>query len=332
MDRVRRELTSYKGKVDYFCPFESVICYYMLECIQSGKYQKININDVYNIVDLYSKIFDSSAEGHDTCQCKTHFIGKVANLTANEKKYHMYLMHHYDRMKQLIRLLDNFSTKYPAVDWLYNTHIEYDGENTDFKLYKRYTLVGYDKDNVYVFDIKPQLTNLNHNETKINSLLDTWLISHVSAKYPNYANKNIISCVISLNITEVYSINWTEAVRANSDYLNKQIYTVIEQTHISKNKSYYNTFMNVIEEKKDVKEIISHLQSSYVDVETKKNKPVPQYIIDFWKFMKDRIDDEDGKAAKIAMLSEYKAETYFLTRMNRYLHKSLNKFFGIEED
>jgi hypothetical protein len=331
MDRVRHELTSYKGKLDYFCPFESVICYYMLECIQSGKYQKISINDVYNIVDVYSKTFDSSAEGHDTCKCKTHFTGKIADLTANEKKYHKYLMHHYDRMNQLIRLLDGFSKKYPSVDWLYDTHIEYDGGNTDFKLNKRYTLVGYDKENVYVFDIKPQLTDLNHNEMKINGLLDTWLISNVSADKPKYANKNIISCVLSLNITEVYTINWTEAVRANSNYLNQQIYTAIEQTNQSKNKSYYTTFMNVIEERKDVKNILSYLQSSYLDDDARK-RPIPQYIIEFWTFMKNRVEFEDGKAAKMALLSEYKNETYFLTKINRILHRSLNAFFGIEED
>lgn len=331
MDRVRHELTPYKGKLDYFCPFESVICYYMLECIQSGKYQKISINDVYNIVDIYSKTFDSSANGHEACNCKAHFTGKVNVLNANEKKYHMYLMHHYDQMNHLIRLLDDFSVKYPAVDWLYDTHIEYNGGNTEFKLYKRYTLVGYDKENVYVFDIKPQLTNLNHNETKINGMLDTWLISNVSAENPKYANKNIISCVLSLNITEVYTVNWTEAVRTNSEYLKHQVYTAIEHTHKSKNKSYYNTFMNVIEEKKDVKEIISHLQSSCMDVESRK-RPIPEYIIDFWKFMKNRVEEEYGKSAKMAMLSEYKNEGYFLTRMNRYLHKSLNAFFGIEED
>jgi hypothetical protein len=89
--------------------------------------------------------------------------------------------------------------------------------------------------------------------------------------------------------------------------------------------------MNVIEEKKDVKEILSHLQSTYTDVEASKRQ-IPGYIIEFWKFMKNRVDDECGKIAKQAMLSEYKNEGYFLTRMNRYLHRSLNTFFGIEED
>jgi len=334
MDRVRRELTSLSkgGKLDYFCPIESVICYYMLECIRSGKYQKITINDVYNIIHLYSKIFDHSARGHESCQCKMHFSAMLSKMNEYEIKCHKYLLQHYDRMNYLTKLLDDFSKKYPEVVWFYDSYIDYDGQCDDINIYKAYRLIGYDKENVYVFDIKPQLTHINHNETKVSGILDTWLISHVSAKYPNYANKNIISCVISLNISEVYTINWTEHVRANSEYLNKQIYTVIEQTHISKNKSYYNTFMNVIEEKKDVKEVISHLQSSYIDVETKKNRPIPQYIIEFWKVMKNRLEDEDGKAAKLALLTEYKNERYFLTKINRYLHRSLNTFFGIEED
>jgi transcription elongation factor Elf1 len=333
MDRVRFELTSVGrgGKLEYFCPFESVICYYMIECVTSGKYHKITINDLYNIVNVYSKVFDPSAVGHEACQCKAHFTHQISDLNENEKKCHKYLMHHYDRMKHLIKLLDDFSKKYPEVDWQYNKYIQYDGECEDLTIYKRYTLLGYDKENVYTFDIKPQLTSLNHSESKVNGILDTWLISHVTNTDARYANKNIISCVLSLNITEVYTTNWTEAIHTNSDYLNNQIYTAIEQTHQSKNKSYYTTFMNVIEEKKDVKNILSYLQSTYLDDEGRK-RPIPEYIIDFWKFMKNRIEDEDGKSAKMALLSEYKNETYFLTKINRYLHRSLNAFFRIEED
>jgi len=333
MDRVRNEITNLnKGKILYFCPLESVICYYMLECVTSGKFQKITINDVYNIVHLYTKTFDPSSKGHDACKCKEHFTVKHIMLNEYETKCQKYLLHHYDRMNHLTNLLDEFSAKYPSVNFLYENHIQYGEGSNEFNLYKRYRLIGYDKESVYVFDIKPQLNGINHNETKVSGILDTWMISNVSDDNPKYANKRIISCVISLNITEVYTNDWTDVVEANAEYLKNQVYTIIQTSHENKNKSYYTTFINILEGKKDVKAILAHIHSSYIDPETKLKKSIPAYIIGFWEFIENLIADEDGKSAKMQKLNEYRNEEYFLKKMNRFLKRSLDAYFNIDTD
>jgi len=333
MERVRNEITNLnKGKILYFCPLESVICYYMLECVTSGKYQKITINDVYNIIHLYTKTFDPSSKGHDACKCKEHFTVKHTSLNEYETKCQKYLLHHYDRMNHLTNLLDEFSAKYPSVNFLYENHIQYGEGSNEFNLYKRFRLIGYDKESVYVFDIKPQLNEINHNETKVSGILDTWMISNVSDDNPKYANKRIISCVISLNITEVYTNDWTDVVEANAEYLKNQVYTIIQTSHENKNKSYYTTFINILEGKKDVKAILAHIQSSYIDPETKLKKSIPAYIIGFWEFIENLIGDEDGKSAKMQKLNEYRNEEYFLKKMNRFLKRSLDAYFNIDTD
>ena len=51
MNRVIQKLEGGLGKrqMNYLCPFESVILYYMIECIENGIYQQISINDIYNL-------------------------------------------------------------------------------------------------------------------------------------------------------------------------------------------------------------------------------------------------------------------------------------------
>jgi hypothetical protein len=66
----------------------------MIECIEEGKYQSITINDVYNIIDTYSKVCDSSAPGHEKCKCKEYFsiedLKNISNRIKNELEEYLH--------------------------------------------------------------------------------------------------------------------------------------------------------------------------------------------------------------------------------------------------
>ena len=61
------------NKINELCPFESIILYYMIQLSDQGKYTDITINELYYIVDIYNKSFNSTCDGHEHCLCKKSF-------------------------------------------------------------------------------------------------------------------------------------------------------------------------------------------------------------------------------------------------------------------
>ena len=329
MERIQHELSNVgKGQLDYFCPLESVVLYYMIECIESSKYQKVTINDLYNIIDIYSKVFDSSAKGHEYCRCKVHFTNPRQNLNDYQKKCHEYLLNHYNRISHINTILDRFTETHTNVNWLYDHPIYFNNtpEEKSYSICRRYTLIGYDNDSVYIFNIKPQLNDLNLNESKVNGICDTWLLSKTLD--PKFKNKRILSCVLSLNRTEIHIIDWNDIIREQSDYLTKMICDTVKEDFKIKHNSYYTTFLNVIEEKREAAAICSYVNSSCIIG----GLPIhTTYLIEFWKYFTNDIDREDTIDEKMDKLSEYKKETYFIKELDRCMNRSLDKFFGIKK-
>ena len=75
------------------CPLESIVLYYMMQISQNGLQTNITINDLYNIIDIYSKTFSNEIEGHDNCICKKKFVSTI-NIDKKHVNYLNYLMNH----------------------------------------------------------------------------------------------------------------------------------------------------------------------------------------------------------------------------------------------
>jgi hypothetical protein len=327
MARIIDELSSLgKKQMDPFCPLESVILYYMIECIENGKYQKITINDIYNIIDTYAKVFDSSATGHKKCRCNELFICNK-NIASFHDKYHKYLQKHYDRVNHTSIILDDFTSKHPKVNWLYSHPVYYGNkENSKFYIGKHYNLLGYDNDSVYIFNIKTQFNEINYNQFMVDSICDTWLISNVSNDSPNFkrfSNKSIKSCVISLDQDKLYIVDWTKSIKDNQYFMKKILYNILEEKFKNKHQQYYNTFMNIIEKKKKITEILDDC-----------NKKCEQgtYISDFWKRISHDIDILSDKKEKISMFKSYMDENNFIRTIEGYLNLSLKKLLLIKNE
>lgn len=69
------------------CPLESIILYYMIQICKNGIYTDITINELYNLINIYSKAFNNSIDGHDNCLCKELF--KFSKTESNSKIEHM---------------------------------------------------------------------------------------------------------------------------------------------------------------------------------------------------------------------------------------------------
>jgi hypothetical protein len=330
MERVRSELNSLgKKPINYICPFESVILYYMLECTKKGVYQCITISDLYNIIDVYSKVFDPSAQGHDVCHCKKYFPRLTSPLTDLEKEYREYLCAHYDRLAHVNRLLDAFDKKYPAINWLYLHPIVIDRAK-QFSLTKEKSMIGYDESRVYNVYIKPQFTELNFNEFLLESLLDTYILCNEtdSNNVIKFGNKPVVSYVISLNKEEIYEINWTEIVRANVKRISDVLYSKLFTIYSTKHQQYYEAFINTVngEENINPRKIIENCEDKC------KEDKHPEYIRRAWITITIKMEECETPEERMDILEEYKRNGVFLRLFEKNLSRSLKTFLDIKEE
>lgn len=331
MTRIINELESLGNKaLNPFCPLECVILYYMKECIEEGKYQKISINDVYNIINTYSRVFNlETSTGHEKCNCKINFKNKNEKLNESEIKYQKYLCNHYDRLRHINKILDNFDSDHPKVNWLYS-HLVSLNSTDDFKIYKQYDMIGYDEKNVYIFYIKPQFNELNINNIIVDSILDTYNVLNIATTSNNhnkFSNKSVVSCVLSLNKQEIYYMNWTDAVKENNKYFKDMLYKSMYNKFSIKHTSYYDTFININDEMKN--ESPTKIIERCI-IEINKDMNSPNYIKELFNFINKRLE-EDSDVEEDSIFDKYKNKEYFIKKIDKDLDKSLKKFIGIDK-
>jgi len=173
------------NNVKELCPYECIILYYMIQICDNGKYSDISINDLYNITDIYFNSYNNTFEGHNECLCNKYFNNENNNKRQNNNIENMkkYLLNHYENINGIGKVYNKFLLEYPSINWQIEHIIPYNNsESPDFILYKKFSLIGYTKNNAFIFYIKPQFNNLNYNNILLESIFDTFLIKSITAR------------------------------------------------------------------------------------------------------------------------------------------------------
>jgi hypothetical protein len=326
--RIIKELENLgKKPLHYFCPFESVILYYMIESLEKGKYQSISIDSLYNLVDIYRNVFDSTTPGHELCECTVHFKIINTNMTESQSKYHKYLCNHYERLIHVNQLLDDLSSSYKNINWLYDHKFALD-KNDYFKFYKHSDMIGYNNDIVINLYIKPQINELNFNEFLINSLIDTFVLTNLSKESPNFAkfnNKQIVSCIISLNKDTIYKMDWTNAVRENKDFLKELLYTKLFEMFNVKHLQYFATFINI---NKTMENVEKQKIIEYCEKKFKEDILYPDYLSKAWNSISDKLEECDDDE-RDDIFAGYLEKDKFIKLFDSKLKISLKSFLEI---
>ena len=333
MKRIDEELECVgKSTLNYFCPFESIILYYMIESTDNGKYLALTISDIYNIVDIYFKVFDSSAKGHEYCKCKEHFSNNQNPLSKNEKEYKEYLFNHFDRVEHINKLLDKLDNNHTNINWLYSYPIAIEDNKSNFNIYKGKEIIGYNDTTVFNIYIKPQFNDLNFNEFLVNSILDTYMLYNSdkeSEQYKKFFNKQIISYVISLNKDEIYEVNWSNLVNEKREYMQNILYDKIYEIFNSKHEQYYNVFMNLINNigEQNPQKFIEMCEKKFKD-----SYKCPNYLEKTWRYISDKLEDCETKTEKQEILNKYMDKNIFIKLFDSKLKISLKSFLNINID
>ena len=246
------------ANVKLLCPLESVALYYLIELRRNGVCADITIQQLYNIINIYSKSFNSSMAGHDDCLCKTIFKDQLEPINI-DNRMHKYLMSHYELISRVGILYDDFLELNNNVNWLINHKLKYNGNNVDFEIDRKFKLIGYNEKTVYNVYLKPQLNELNYNETIMNSILDTFLLHSIKPPqevnenneqnynkeeqdYEKFANKKIITIVFSLDQKRYITLDWGNLVMTNRNVLVNKCKDILLNKYIVGSSNIYNFY------------------------------------------------------------------------------------------
>lgn len=333
---------------EILCPLESIILYYMLQICRHGVYTDITINDLYNIIDIYSKSFKNEFEGHNYCICKKYFTTNNNNvINDNKDKMNNYLSTHYEKINNIGIVYDKFLENFPKVNWLIDHQIYFNGNTNDFELKKNFNLIGYDNENVFIIYITPQFNELNYNDILIDSIFDTYLFNTLNNIYntnlkpincDKFGNKNIITILFTVDKDDYYTFEWKnndkDLIIENKKIIINKIKDKINNKYKIESKyilNFYKYYKNIFTEQKLLPEkIINNIIN-----ELKKDPyyiKIPDFILKFFHTIENKIEDCNNKNEKLDIFNNYDNNKYFINKLNDTINKSIENFLGIEKD
>lgn len=335
------------------CPFESIILYYMLQICHQGIHTDIHINDIYNIINIYSKCDILSHDKHNNCLCTKHFCNTNKILkNKNIDDMQLYIKKHYENINKINDILNTFSKKYPYINWLINHPITFEGNNTNFKISKKFQLLGYNNNTIVICYIKPQFNKLNYNEIKMTSIYDTFLLNNIkkyndsnilTENYKKFNNKKIITAVFTLDKDQPYYFNWMNKLNENliiknnaliKNHLQKYLYLYYKNSNRYIYIFYKYWKDNCPKEHRTSIKFVTLLQNKYYELKNKnetKYKKFPTYISEFINYIKFQIENEYIRSKQKGIINFYRDKDNFLEQVDKKLIKSIDSYLGLEK-
>ena len=323
------------------CPLECIMLNYMIQIIHQKEKSDININDIYNIIDIYNDSFNNDT-GHENCLCKKYFNKKCIerkNKKIDDMK--LYLINHFEKIQDVKNVITLFHNKFPKMNWLMNQSIYLEG-NDSFIISKNFRLIGYDEENVVIGYIKPQFNSLNYNEILMSSIFDTYLIQNVkkigkedniSENYKKFYGKKVISCIFTLDKNEPYYIDWGNLIGENIPIIKNTIYlNFMEKYKLENNMVYYfyNYWRSYCpEDDRKPSKFIKFLEEKLNEHEKILYK-FPSYLKEFLYYIQFELDN-CKKTQRECLLKKYENSIYFLEKIETKLEVSLRRYLAIYE-
>lgn len=303
------------------CPYESVILYYMIESYKQNKYTSIDINDLYDITNIYSDNLNKSNDIHNKCMCIELFNNNndiIKDFDDNKNN----IQNHYECIININKLYDMLSKKYEKIEWNYYKYISFNGKNKNFNIYNNFKTIGINKNNIFIIYIKPQFNDLNNGKILCDCLKDAYLIN--KSKDIDSYNKNIISIIISPDLVQPYIIYNNYKIKVyNKDILNIIKYNLISNYNFY-HKYIYNFYKYIRNKFKCVDSVDFGIKIINELNKLKNYKKLPSYITDFFNnIIKKNIREKDN------ILKTYDNHDYFMKILNNYLEKSVNEYLNI---
>jgi len=280
----------------------------MVEVVDGGQYAEITMNELYNVIDIYSKAFKHYMKGHDNCLCK-----KIFPHNEDKNSLSDYLCSHYEQMESYEKMIQQMKDIYKITRWNFNHKVEFSGKH--FHISTMFDFIGYNKETCVILYIKPNLNNLNFNDIKYQATLDKFIVQHYSEKDDSrYKNKEVVCCVLSLNQRNPYIVPLQDVpdMKLHLGPLLKQKY---ERKH-AEVKAFYDYWMNQHES-------INKVVQEYKRQEDDKKIKNASYITVVFDYIKSYNDNCNAGIEDIT-------SEEFITKLSSNSNKSLLNLLKIK--
>ena len=327
-----------------FCPLECIILFYMMECKQRGPNTTFHISKLYDVIDIYNKSFAiEHIHHHKKCKCNELFCPEI-NVTNCGNTLNKYIYEHFDKIAIINKTYSKLFLKYPKIRWNINHQVNYNG-NSEYNLYKKFNLIGYDDNNVIIAYIKPQFNSLNYNECLLDAVFDTFLVKNVKEtettdNYQKYNGKKIECVVFSTDLLEPYYIDFTNAettenlINTNTLIIKESISRYACLKYSIESKIIYNFYKYCRKNCSKIKplEIIDDIIEEFEKEKNESFKEFPRCIREFFHKIKYSIEMEKNNKEKKRILNSYDEKSYFIEKLKETIKSSINRYFELVKD
>lgn len=317
LKRIKKKIKNCEwAKIPILCPYESVVHMHFLQIYKDGIFADITIMDVYSVTKAYIANFseDYSNRHKDFgCLCSKNFCGAGKNVSSDKKKKE--IMVHYEKNVGFTELFDEYkkyiNDNYKKSKFKYNIYqqIYFNNEGMDdFSIFKKFDIIASSKKHCIMVMLKPQLNNLNFNDTIVDALVGGYIASNPECRdednkksaYNKFRGKEMTLCIITYNSKKPIFINLGKMERNRK--IDKMIGKFLFRKYSSFHEHIYQLFVKqpALEYNDihriciDINKNIENYQSER-QTKSKKNKTIPPYITEYFSYIRKFCKHDDKK-------------------------------------
>jgi hypothetical protein len=314
------------------CSLECIVLLFMIKLIDDGYYSDISIMDIYSIMYCYDSCCDEINEEHrEKSECICHKCFNIPNLNdKSDNEIRNSIKNHYKNVEHMNTIFINYnkyiSENLKIENMIYNIYHKIFIKNKNFMIMNNFTIIGYSKDAVIYFIIKPQFNKLNFNDIICESILNNFIILNCSSdenNYNRYNNKKIYTCILTLDSVEpiFYELNIDKNDILIKQIIKKYLFLIYSQHHELIYKFYIHCSKNKPTNKTSVEYTIDELD---------KYKKMPEYIKKYFYDINTKLNISVNKSEFIH--NNVKNKELFLSNFNKELQENIDNFLEINSD
>ena len=291
MEKVKKNIKN--NSIDKLNVYESIILTYMIELDTSQKYAEMTPMDIYNITDFFQSNTNK----------ETELLNNIANIGY---------------------IINTSGIKdYQNINWNIFKHIELDSNNEYFKISKlQFPIIGNNETDIIHIILKSDITQLDFWDIMIQILLERFLIYNSKSEEDKkkYKDKKINTYLFLLDKNSFIKFDWDWDKRLLNE-IKLEIKFVLEEYYQNNHNDLYKYFTYIKNNNEKWDKEPNIIIDNIID-ELKKYSNFPEYIIDFFKDINTKIEDEED----YNYINNFES---FNDKLNKKLTKNIDKYLQL---
>ena len=213
---------------------------------------------------------------------------------------------------------------YQNINWNILKHIELNSKFDYFKISKRqFPIIGNNETDIIHIVLESNISQLNFWDIIIKTLLERFLIYNPKSEEDKnkYKDKKICTYLFLLDKNSFIKLDWEWDTLLLND-IKLEIKNVLEEYYQNNHSDIYTYFTHIKENKKELWEKSPDKIIDNIIENCNNKKDCPEYIIDFFKDIYTKIEDEET----YDYINNFKS---FSNKLNKKLTKKIDKYLQL---